>query len=119
MRIFTLLFALTFFTPAFAGKANVIAVKAYQEAANSFRFEVTIRSDDTGWEKYADKWEVLAPDGEVLGLRVLAHPHETEQPFTRDLSGVKIPADVNEVRVRAHDSVAGFGGDEVLVKLPR
>jgi hypothetical protein len=28
---------------------------------------------------------VLAPDGTVLGRRELLQPHETEQPFTREL----------------------------------
>jgi hypothetical protein len=34
---------------------------------------------------FAGALEVLVPDGAVLGRRVLLHPHETEQPFTRDL----------------------------------
>ena len=76
-----------------------------------------MRHDDSGWEHYADRWEVLKPDGEVLATRVLAHPHETEQPFTRSLSRVRIPASVTEVVVRAHDSVHGFGGAELRVPL--
>jgi hypothetical protein len=105
-------------SPALAGKANVIAVKVFPEAVETFRFEVTIRSDDTGWDKYADRWEVVAPDGTVLGTRNLAHPHETEQPFTRDLSGVKIPGGITKVQVRAHDSVEGFGGEVFTLTLP-
>jgi hypothetical protein len=118
MRWLTLIFLVLTTLPALAGKADVIEVKVNPEGANTYRFEVTIRSDDTGWEKYADKWEVVSPDGTVLGTRVLAHPHETEQPFTRDLSGVKIPATVTEVRIRAHDSVEGYGGAEVTAKIP-
>jgi hypothetical protein len=118
MRWLTLIFLVLTTIPALAGKADVIEVKINPEGSNTYRFEVTIRSDDTGWEKYADKWEVVAPDGTVLGTRVLAHPHETEQPFTRDLSGVKIPAEINEVRIRAHDSVEGYGGAEVTLKVP-
>lgn len=37
----------------------------------------------------------------LLGRRVLLHPHETEQPFTRDLYGVSTPAGVTHVTVRA------------------
>ncbi|MEZ5853616.1 MAG: hypothetical protein R3D67_02305 [Hyphomicrobiaceae bacterium] len=77
------------------------------------------RAMTRGWHKYADKWEVRAPDGKVLGTRVLLHPHEDEQPFTRDLGGVAIPPGVTEVTVRAHDKVEGWGGAEMTVKVPR
>jgi hypothetical protein len=105
--------------PSEAGKADVTGVKVVAEGGGAFRFEVTIRSDDRGWDKYADKWEVVGPGGKSLGIRVLLHPHEDEQPFTRDLGGVVIPADVGEVTVRAHDKVEGWGGAEVTVKIPR
>ena len=55
----------------------------------------------------------------MLGTRVLAHPHENEQPFTRDLSGVAVPAGVAEVVIRAHDKVEGFGGKELTLRLVR
>jgi hypothetical protein len=51
----------------------------------------------------------------LLGTRTLLHPHETEQPFTRSLAGVRIPNEVAEVTVRAHDRVHGYGGREVVV----
>jgi hypothetical protein len=119
MRILIFLVALFLATPAFAGKANVIDVKVTVESESTFSFDVTIRSDDTGWEKYANRFEVLSPDGKVLGTRVLAHPHETEQPFTRELSGVTVPAGITEVLVRAHDSVEGYGGAEMKVRIQR
>jgi hypothetical protein len=103
---------------ALAGKADVTAVKAAREAAGTYRFDVTISSDDTGWEKYADKWDVVSPQGDVLGTRVLVHPHDTEQPFTRSLGGVAIPDGVTEVTIRAHDKIEGYGGKEVTVALP-
>ena len=106
-------------TSAEAGKADVVGVKVVVEGGGSYRFEVTVKSDDRGWEKYADKWEVLAPDRRVLATRVLLHPHEDEQPFTRDLGGVAIPADIKEVIVRAHDKVEGWGGAEVKAAIPR
>ena len=49
-----------------------------RQAANSWRFDVTIRHPDTGWEHYADGWRVLDMQGNELGMRVLHHPHETE-----------------------------------------
>ncbi len=107
------------FMAALAGEADVIAVEAAQEGDNTWRFSVTVRHADEGWDHYADRWQVVAPDGTVLGTRVLLHPHENEQPFTRSLGGVVIPEGVDEVVVRAHDSVHGDGGAEIQVKLKR
>ena len=104
---------------AAAGEADVLAVEAAPESAGVWRFDVTVAHADEGWDHYADKWEVVAPDGTVLGTRVLLHPHETEQPFTRSLGGVAIPEATDRVTVRAHDSVHGLGGDEVTVELAR
>jgi len=103
---------------AMAGKADVVEVKVTREKAGTYRFDVTVSSDDTGWDKYADRWDVVAPDGTVLGTRVLVHPHETEQPFTRSQSGITIPEDVKTVTVRAHDKVEGYGGKEMTIGLP-
>jgi hypothetical protein len=104
---------------AFAGKADVIDAKASKDSDGTYTISVTIKSDDTGWEKYADRWEVISPDGTVLGTRVLVHPHEDEQPFTRDQSGIVVPADVNTVTIRAHDKIEGFGGKEFILQLPQ
>lgn len=104
---------------AWAGKADVVAVRLAKEPSGTYTVEVTVKSDDTGWEKYCDKWEVRSADGRILGTRDLFHPHEDEQPFTRDLSGVAIPADFTEIRVRAHDKVEGWGGAEMTAKVPR
>lgn len=104
--------------PAAAGEADVTAVKVSKTGDGVYRFDVTVRHADTGWQHYADRWEVLSPDGEVLGTRVLAHPHVEEQPFTRSLGGVRVPAEIRTVRVRAGDSVHGTGGAEIDVALP-
>jgi hypothetical protein len=86
---------------ACAGEADVISARATRSADGSYRVEATIKSKDTGWDYYAERFEILAPDGKILGARVLLHPHEDEQPFTRDIDGVKIPNGVTEVKVRA------------------
>ncbi len=101
-----------------AGEADVVRAEARPEGG-AWRFRVTVAHGDTGWDHYADKWDVVAPDGTVLGTRVLLHPHETEQPFTRALGGVTIPEGVSEVTLRAHDRVHGYGGKELPVKLSR
>ena len=111
------LFALMIGHPADAGEADVEAVSAYKLADGSYHFSVTVKHEDKGWKHYADRWEILAPDGSVLGTRVLLHPHETEQPFTRSLSSVQIPGGIPSVTVRAHDSVHGYGGKTKSVPL--
>ena len=106
------------------GNTDVLHVKAVQAADGTWTFHVTVRHPDTGWDDYADGWDVLTPDGTVLKpdpdspfTRLLLHPHENEQPFTRSQSGIVIPSGVTQVRVRAHDLVDGYGGREVEVDL--
>ncbi len=102
-----------------AGEADVVKVEAFGQRDGTWRFMVSVRHGDTGWDHYADKWDVVGPDGAVLGTRVLLHPHESEQPFTRSLGGVKIPPQITQVALRAHDSQHGYGGAEVTVDLAR
>ena len=100
--------------------AQVEYVKATEVSAGVWRFDVTVRHNDEGWGHYADAWQVIDPgSAEILGERILAHPHDTEQPFTRSQSGLTIPADLTRVAVRAKCSVHGFGGREILVDLSR
>jgi hypothetical protein len=102
---------------ASAGEADVEAVKATRAADGTWRVDVTVRHADTGWDHYAHRWDVVAPDGTILGTRRLLHPHENEQPFTRSLSGVSIPDGVTSVTIRANDSVHGEGGREFTVEV--
>lgn len=104
-------------TPALAEDPQILAVKAEQHGA-SWTFDVTLAHPDTGWDHYADAWEVLAPDGTRLGIRELTHPHETEQPFTRRLTGVIIAQGTGHVMIRAHCMVDGWGVQELRVDLP-
>ncbi len=121
MKIFkplALLLALGF-GMAYAGEADVIEVKVKRISDGTYRFNVTLRHADEGWKHYADKWDVVAPDGTVLATRTLYHPHVNEQPFTRSLSGVKIPTQTRSVTIRAHDSIHKYGGAVVTVDLPQ
>ena len=104
--------------PAYAGEADVVAAKIDHRAGRIYDFDVTIRSNDSGWDRYADRIEILGPDGKVLGVRVLEHPHEQEQPFTRDVPGVDIPHGVTEVTIRARFKPVGFDGAVLRVKVP-
>jgi len=100
--------------------AQVVYVRAVQQDSELWRFDVTVRHNDGGWEHYADAWQVIRPsDKKVLAERILAHPHVSEQPFTRSQSGVSIPATLAVVSVRAKCNVHGFGGREITVDLNR
>jgi hypothetical protein len=109
--------ALLVASAASAGPADVVAARAEQAADGTWRFVVSVRHADEGWDHFADRWEVLAPDGAVLATRELRHPHVDEQPFTRDLAGVRVPPGVTRVRIRARDSRHGLGGRELDVEL--
>jgi hypothetical protein len=100
-----------------AGPADVVAASVRCTTERICRFAVTVRHADQGWDHYADRWEVLSPEGQVLAVRPLQHPHVDEQPFTRSLGGVRIPAGLEQVRIRARDSKHGWGGAEVTVDL--
>ncbi len=102
-----------------AGEADVVGADVRKTGNGEYHFSVRVRHDDKGWDHYADKWDVVGPDGTVLGTRILHHPHENEQPFTRSLGNVRIPDEVDSVTLRAHDKVHEFGGKEVTVTLPR
>ena len=82
-----------------------------------FQVSVTLEHADTGWDHYANRWDVLDQDGNVLGSRVLAHPHVNEQPFTRSLR-VEIPESVKVVTIVASDSVHGDNEETVQVEVP-
>jgi len=74
-----------------------------------YTFAVEVESPELGCEQFADWWEVLSEDGELLYRRVLLHSHVNEQPFTR--SGGPVPIEANAVVwVRAHMEPGGYGG---------
>lgn len=100
-----------FAAPALADAPVVEDVKV-----DGDRVSVTLSHPDTGWDHYADGWEVLDADGNSLGIRELAHPHVDEQPFTRSLGGVQIPAGATSVFVRARCNVDGWS--EMLFEVP-
>lgn len=70
----------------------------------------TVRSADTGDDKYADLWQVRTPDGDIVVERVLTHPHVDEQPFTRSAQATPLADDITDLVVVAHDSIAGWCG---------
>lgn len=103
--------------PALAEPPSIDNVTVKKLGGNMWRFDVTISHPDTGWDHYADGWRVLDMEGTELGMRVLAHPHVNEQPFTRSLSGVRIPPGTKKVRIQARDKPGGWNQNTVTVKL--
>jgi hypothetical protein len=101
---------------AYAGEVRIIEVSV--ECPGSCTFSVTLEHGDQGWGHYANQWDVVTLDGKLLKSRVLHHPHEQEQPFTRSLSGVFIPAGESKVKIRARDSKHGYSKQEYIVDLP-
>ena len=119
VTLLSLIFLYLTFGIVYAGPADVLKVAVERTGDNTFHFDVTVVHNDQGWDHYANKWDVVAPDGNVLATRILHHPHENEQPFTRSLGKVKIPDSINNVSIRAHDSVHGYGGKTISIQLPR
>ncbi|MES9946288.1 MAG: hypothetical protein ABW080_15135 [Candidatus Thiodiazotropha sp.] len=103
---------------AYAGEADVIDVEVRKRGSNLYDISVTVQHQDAGWDHYANRWEVLDEKGAVIGTRTLHHPHVNEQPFTRVLPGLTIPADIKTVTIRSHDSVHEYGGKTITVGLP-
>lgn len=104
-------------SPVLADSPTIENVTA-ERSGESWRFDVTISHPDTGWDHYADGWRVLDMQGNELGMRVLYHPHEQEQPFTRSLSGVNVPENMTQVQVQARCNVDGWADQTVVVTLP-
>ena len=99
-----------------AGDVSIVDVRV--ECPRDCVFSVTLEHADEGWNHYANQWDVVTLDGKLLKSRVLYHPHVDEQPFTRSLSGVVIPAEVRQVKIRARDSRHGYSKNEFIVDLP-
>jgi hypothetical protein len=97
---------------------DVIAVKVRASGAEVFDFDVTVSSPYDTAQRYADAFRVIGKDGTVFGERKLLHDHATEQPFTRDLYGVRIPHSVRTVVMQARDQRYGYGGKTVELALP-
>ncbi len=97
---------------------DVVGVDVRRRDAGVFDFDVTVSSPYDSPRRYADAFRVMGRDGSVYGERKLLHDHAGEQPFTRDLHGVRIPSGVRSVVVQARDQKHGYGGKTLEVVLP-
>lgn len=116
----TLILSITFLiisSTANANEVEITDVKIHQSSDKTWTFAVTLKHADEGWDHYANEWQVIAPDNKILATRTLYHPHVDEQPFTRNTSGVKIPDNMESVRVIAKDTVHGLSKKAMEVNL--
>lgn len=97
---------------------DVIAVKVQARGVDTFDFDITVSSPYDTPQRYADAFRAMGKDGKVFGERKLLHDHAGEQPFTRDLYGVRIPQGVRVVVIQARDRKYGYGGKTPEVVLP-
>lgn len=96
---------------------DVVAAVAEEETDGVWSFDVTISSPYDSPERFADAWRILSSDGRVLGVRELTHHHAGEQPFTRSLRGVEIPASITMVTIEGRDLLHGWGGRTFELRL--
>jgi len=93
-------------------------VEMEENANETWNFSVTVRHADSGWDHYANLWQIVDDESEtVYGERKLVHPHVDEQPFTRSLRNVRIPEDTRAIRIRARCTEHGFEGKQVRIPM--
>jgi hypothetical protein len=103
-------------TPALAHEPQILDAVA-TKSGMSWHVDVTLEHPDTGWDHYADGWEVLDTEGNRIGYRLLHHPHVNEQPFTRSLTSLDLPDGTRTIYIRAHCSVDGWGSERFRIDL--
>lgn len=119
MKKLILIFGLiTAAAPTWADGPQVVNVQA-SPSGMGWNFDVTLNHPDTGWDHFADGWEIISEAGDVLGYRQLHHPHVDEQPFTRALNNVMLPDGTRRVFVRVHCSRDGWKAERFEVNLSR
>ena len=124
MKSMPLIFLMIIFLSGFAQtqaaeqKYPDIIDATFTSSNGSYRFNVTVSSPYDSAKRYADAYRIMSESGEVFGIRELAHDHAYEQPFTRSVSGVKIPDDVRTLIIEGRDQQYGWGGKTFTIELP-
>ena len=113
------LFVLTVLNTAKADDVRILAADFHNSDGVRWSVNVTLKHGDTGWNHYADNWRVVDDEGNILGDRVLLHPHVDEQPFTRGLGDMKVPEGTTTIYIDAHDKVHGWTPSRLEVDLSK
>ena len=95
--------------PARAGEADVLEASATCSPESVCTFSVAVRHADEGWDHYADRWQVLSMDGEILATRILRPPHVEEQPFVTVRGVERHPLTAPIVALRRQRDTASRG----------
>ena len=109
---FFILFLAEIFITSLSGQSDSVEVLRVKVTGmnKDYTFSVTLKSPDTGCDQYANWWEVISTEGDLIYRRILAHSHVNEQPFTRSGGPVPINND-QEVIIRGHMNNTGYGGN--------
>jgi len=101
-----------------ANEVTIVDASIVATGSDRYRVSVTLEHADTGWDHYANRWDVLDEAGKLLGSRELLHPHVEEQPFTRSLT-LQIPSTVKQITIVANDSVHGLSEQSFALAMPK
>jgi hypothetical protein len=115
--IYVFLFSISRFV--LADDVKIVEADFRQISSNKWSVNVTLEHGDTGWNHYADNWRVVDKEGNILGNRVLHHPHVGGQPFTRGLGSVNIVEDTKVVYIEAHDKKHGWASNRLMVDMTK
>lgn len=105
------------FPVANANNVTILAAAIFHQSHGEYLVNVKLQHQDSGWEHYADEWRLIDAQGNILGSRVLLHPHVEEQPFTRALSNVKLDGSLGNIYVEAHDTEHGWSKQKLEIDL--
>lgn len=86
----------------------VVVNVSFAGSTNDYNFSVELKSPDTGCNQYADWWEIIDEEEQLIYRRILTHSHVEEQPFIRSGSPVSIQ-DNKKIFIRGHMNNLGYG----------
>ena len=101
-----------------SGPANIVGSAVTRNLDGTFDLRITVRSADKGPEYYCDRIEIVDPDGKVLHTHRVAKPHPNEQPFSETLRNLKLPAELEQVTLRARMHPDKATGKDRTLTLP-
>lgn len=102
-----------------ANEVEIVGADFVQGRDGNWSVNVALLHADNGWDHYADIWRVVDVQGNILGERVLLHPHEDEQPFIRGTEGVTIAEGTKTLYIEAHDMVHGWTPNRLEIDMTK